>query len=122
MTLETIENPDWQPCEKTKEALRKRYMSTKQYNQVRREFIRRYWNKQVQSPSTVFLKMFAKMQGADTPRKKIPQSEIDQEAAREQDLANKPDNAKERAEEAKIIGDAMSDDEAIEYYEKRKLI
>lgn len=120
MSLTTIDSQDWEPPENTKEGLRKRYFSPKQYNNVRRVFIKRYWKKSIKDAGSKFTAMFDKMHGELTP---IPDLTIgdDLDKQRANDIANRSDDAHDKAVEAhNVNGEAMTHEQAIAHIDAQR--
>lgn len=110
--------PNWIPSKRSTDALKSRGYSVKQLNHIRRCFIRRHLNKELSDASSQYSAMVKASGSGHDIKHKTPDSEIEQDQKREKDLKNKPDNAKERAEEVKTTGDVMSQEQAIAFYNR----
>jgi len=112
----TTVDQNWIPCDKTRDSLKRRGFSSKQFNHVRRIFIRENYNKPVKDANSTFTRMFKGMHGEDLPKPDNSASEeLDKKRAK--DIANRSENAHEKAVEAhNVDSDKMSDEDAIKWY------
>ena len=111
---------EWMPDKRSTDALKGKGYSNKQLNHIRRCFIRRNLNQEIANASRLYSNM-VKASGAGEDIKHVkPKSEVEKEKKRELDLSNKPEDASERAVEAKKVdGDKMSNEDALAFYNRR---
>jgi len=108
---------NWMPDKRSTDALKGKGYSNKQLNHIRRCFIRRNLNQEVANASHLYTSMVKASGAGEEIKHRTPKAEIAQDKKRALDLANKPDNAHERAVESHSIDNAkMSDEEALAFY------
>lgn len=109
--MDDIVTKNWQPHQNTINALNRRYISKRQFENVLANFIERYEGKPLNSfnpnPNTVFKNMFDKMHGEDTPKPDLSE-EMKQDTRRKQDIKNNLKASQTRVKNAKLIGPPMS--------------
>lgn len=113
MSLETI-SATWRPSKKTSNTLKsdKYGYTQEQVNDLGKKFIQRYLNKQLPNASHQFFE-FVRTSGVGHNMPKPDRTqEIAQDKKRKEDIANRPDNASERAEDIRSIDRALTQDEA----------
>jgi len=90
---------DWNPPTVTINALERRFISEAQRETVLIQFRKENHNKDLPNPVEIFVKMFNKMVGHDTPGYKKSQNDIDEEKKREKALENKTEKPKDVSRE-----------------------
>lgn len=110
---------NWMPDKRSTDALKGKGYSVKQLNHIRRCFIRRHLNKEIQNASTAFSNMIKASGAGEDIKHHKPKSEIEQEKKRELDIANRSKNAHEKAVESHTVDDdKMSNEDALAFYMK----
>ena len=94
MSFATVDD-EWLPCDKTLNAIKKRYISKSQYVKVLKQFRKEKRNTIVENANTVFLKMFNGMYGEDSPAPDRSEDKAQAEA-RKQAFKSKSKDSKER--------------------------
>lgn len=111
---QTIDN-NWMPAKRSTDALKKKGYSNKQLNHIRRRFIRRHDNQEIQDASTKYSSMvLASGSGHDIKYVK-KQEEIDREEEREEALKNKTKGSV-------VPRETMTTEQAIEWIAQRQSI
>lgn len=112
--MKTLINQDWLPCERTREALKKRYITPAQYKPLVMQFRRENHEQEVEDANTKFLKLFDKTMGHAVPKPDLTkEKEIDDQ--RQADIDNKSEPSK--AEEVRSSSpDKMSQEDAMAFY------
>lgn len=115
--MNTTIDQGWLPCDKTKAALKRRGFSQKQFNHVRRIFLRENYNMQLKDANTKFTNMFKGMHGEDLPK---PDNSVSEEndKKRAKDIKNRSKDASQKAKDSHNIDDKMSKEDAIAFYMK----
>jgi len=112
--VKTLINQEWNPCERTREAIKKKFITFDQYKPVLMQFRRENHEQEVENANTVFLNLFNKTFGHDVPKPDLSkEQEIDEQ--RQTDIDNKSDISK-AVEVRATDPDQMSDDDAIAFY------
>ncbi len=112
--MKTLINQDWNPCERTREAIKKRFITFDQYKPALMQFRRENHEKEVEDANTKFKNLFNKTMGHAVPKPDLSkEQEIDDK--RQADIDNKSDVSK-AIEVRSVDPDAMSQEQAMEFY------
>lgn len=109
---------EWIPDKRSTDALKGKGYSNKQLNHIRRCFIRRNLNKEIPNASTAYSSMVKASGSGEDIKYHKPKSEVKQEIKRETDIANRSKDASEKAKEAHLLDDKISQEDAIAFYMK----
>jgi hypothetical protein len=110
----TIIDQEWLPCERTRKALKDRFITQSQYRPIVMQFRRENNGKEVENANTKFLKLFDKMMGHAVPKPDLSAEKLVDEQ-RDRDIDNKSDSSK--AEEVRALQPgALTRPEAIAFY------
>lgn len=116
--MKTLITQEWLPCERTREALKRRYITPAQYRPMVMQFRRENHEQEVEDANTKFLNLFNKTMGHAVPKPDLSkEKEIDDQ--RQTDIDNKSDISK-ALEVRSVDPDSMSDEDAIAFYMRER--
>ena len=118
LMMETI-NLSWRPATKSSNALKAAGYSQEQLNSIGKSFIERFHGQDLSDASSKFTKM-VRSSGSGHNVKAKPNAAKTIMKKRADDIANKSEDGEERAKEVKQNEGAMSQADAISWYNARR--
>jgi len=119
--MDTLIDFKWRPAKKTSASLIKLGYSQKQLDTIGKMFLQRFGGQSIENASTTFKNMVRSSGSAHNVAKPDLTAGTKLDKKRADDIANRSEDAHEKAEAAhNIDSDKMSNEKALEFYMKHR--